>query len=204
MSQTPVEQTDVDSNASPPSDAELVASARAGCGASYDDLMRRYQVRVLHFLQRRASRADSEDLLQETFLRAYRQLDKYQPRWRFAAWLFTIARRVAINHGKRFQVPIDSGGLDDVVDPISSPADIAVEREGRQHLWDMASRILTEDQSTALWLHYVEDLPAREIAAILGRSVTTTKVMIWRSRQRLIPWLQESDPDLGLNPTQAK
>ena len=60
--------------------------------------MYRYEGRLLRFLRQRGASADAEDLAQDTFVRVYVNLHCYQPRWRFSTWLFTIARRLSINH----------------------------------------------------------------------------------------------------------
>ncbi|MBK6938909.1 MAG: sigma-70 family RNA polymerase sigma factor [Planctomycetes bacterium] len=76
------------------SDLELVAAARAGTSQAFTDLVRRHGSRVWGLLwSRTRRRADVEDLTQETFLRAYRQLPTLQHADRFAGWLLSIAAR---------------------------------------------------------------------------------------------------------------
>ena len=84
-----------------PSNEDLAGRAQAGCMSSFEELMRRFQVPLLHFLRRVGPNFDAEDVLQETFLRAFAQLDRYHSRWRFSTWLFTIARRTSINFHRR-------------------------------------------------------------------------------------------------------
>ena len=86
-----------------PDDQTLALRAKQGCMDSFEELVRRYQVPLLHFLARFGNETDAEDLAQDTFIRAYRNLKRYRRRWRFSTWLFTIARRLAINsrRGKR-------------------------------------------------------------------------------------------------------
>jgi RNA polymerase sigma-70 factor (ECF subfamily) len=60
--------------------------------------------------------------------------------------------------------------------------------------------MLSQEEATALWLHYGEDLPARDIATILGRSYVSVKVMIFRSRKKLASVLEELAPEgVGFN-----
>src|SRR5436309_12843514 len=79
------------------SDEDLVACARSGRrteGAGrqseaghFEELVRRFQAPLLRLLMRRLPRrADAEDILQETFLRAYEKLEQYESRWPFATW----------------------------------------------------------------------------------------------------------------------
>jgi RNA polymerase sigma-70 factor (ECF subfamily) len=147
-------------------------------------------------LQRRGAEADAEDLLQETFLRAYANLPLYRENWRLAAWLFTIARRVSINHHRRPRAQAAPGDdwSDSIADRVPGPAESLAEEEGRRGLWDLAARILSEGEFTAVWLFYVEELSAREIAAVLDRSWAAVKTMLFRARRRLKPFVENPDP----------
>ena len=60
------------------------------------------------------------------------------------------------------------------------------DEEDRRRFWDAVARILSEEERTALWLFYVEEMPARDIAAVLGRSWVGVKTMMYRARQRLL------------------
>lgn len=185
--------------ASSPSDEELASRARAGCAVSFEHLVRRFQTPVLHFLRHRGAGADAEDLLQETFLRAYQNLASYLPRWRFATWLFTIARRTSINHGRKTASSDEAFSSDEALSSIAcrapGPHETLAGEEDRQRLWSAAARILSEDELTAVWLYYVEEFSTREIAAVLERSWVAVKTMLYRSRKRLLPLFEALQSD---------
>ncbi len=84
-----------------PTDEQLASQAKEGCANSFDLLVRRYQVPVLHFLQHRVGVTDAEDLTQDTFVCICRYLHRYRHKWPFRTWLFTIARHLSINHLRR-------------------------------------------------------------------------------------------------------
>jgi RNA polymerase sigma-70 factor, ECF subfamily len=174
-----------------PSDEELACRARQGCAVSFEQLLRRFQTPVLHFLRRRGFSADAEDLTQETFLRVYENLHRYNRRWAFSTWLFTIARRTSLNHRRRTRLTADSRVVEATLAVSPAPLETMVAEESRRRLWDRAAEVLSEEQTTALWLHYVEEMPAREIARVLDRSWTSVKVMLFRARKRLLPLLGE-------------
>ena len=176
-----------------PDDEQLACRAQQGCVASFEELVRRYQVPVVQFLRRLGAGADAEDLFQETCVRAYRNLHRYRQRWRFATWMFTIARRVRINHARRRRPALDGEHLESVPAGTPGPLEIAVQEEDRDRLWAAAARILSEEEMTAVWLHYVEDRSARETAAVLGRSWMAVKSMLFRARRRLLALLRESE-----------
>lgn len=78
---------------------ELAVRARAGSRVSFDELVVRLRPRLVAFLARRLpDAADAEDVAQETFLRAFDHLERYDPARPFATWLFTIGKNVAANH----------------------------------------------------------------------------------------------------------
>jgi RNA polymerase sigma-70 factor, ECF subfamily len=184
----------------PTSDEELARRAQQGCVDSFEQLLRRFQTPVLHFLRRRGLFADAEDLTQETFLRAYENLHRYSPRWAFSTWLFTIARRTGVNHRRRLRPATDASAVESAASSIASPLDAILSEESRSRLWDRAAQVLTEEQNTALWLHYVEEMPARAIAQVLGRSWASVKVMLFRARKRLMPMLSEFNDERRRRP----
>jgi RNA polymerase sigma-70 factor (ECF subfamily) len=87
------------------SDEELACKTQAGSHAAFEELVFRYEARVFGFLQSRTGRIhDAQDLTQKVFVRAFRKIGRYNPRFRFASWLFTIARRESIGHYRRAAV----------------------------------------------------------------------------------------------------
>jgi RNA polymerase sigma-70 factor (ECF subfamily) len=181
-----------------PSDEELACRAQGGCVDSFEQLMRRFQTPVLALLRRRGPSADAEDLLQETFVRAYTNLHRYRPRWRFATWLFTIARRVSINHNRRARPTVDDDALRSAESPAPGPLETIVAEEDRRTLWGAAAALLRREEFTAVWLYYVEEMPTREIAVVLERSWVSVKTMLFRARKKLRTLLQELDFDVAL------
>jgi len=175
------------------SDEQIASRAQRGCIASFEELVRRFQLPLLNFLRQRGAGADAEDLLQETFFRAYANLHRYRRRHRAAAWLFTIARRLSINHYHRVAVlaaqASDETALQSLAAVESTPDELLAAAEDRTYLWQLAAGILSEEEMTALWLYYVEELPARQVGAVLDRSWLATKSLLSRARKKLKPRL---------------
>jgi DNA-directed RNA polymerase specialized sigma24 family protein len=118
-----------DATVMPLSDEDLAGRAQEGCSASFEELVRRFQVPLLQFLQRWAAREDAEDLVQDTFVRAYRNLHRYRSSWRFATWLYTIARRLSINQRRRSRPKTDCQMLEEIADTRPRPAECVAEVE---------------------------------------------------------------------------
>jgi RNA polymerase sigma-70 factor, ECF subfamily len=171
------------------SDEQLAVEAQAGSLASFERLVARLQVALVHFLMRRTRcHADAEDLAQDAFVRAYRSLDRYSPQWRFRTWLFTIAHRLSINFAGRARRERQSPeALDAAASGGPGPSDRLAADEHRRTLWEIAACQLNNEEVTALWLHYVEDFSTAEIAEVLGRSRMAVKTIMFRARKRLLP-----------------
>jgi RNA polymerase sigma-70 factor (ECF subfamily) len=179
----------------PPSDQQLAHEAQQGSVAGFEELVRRYQVPLLHFLRNRTcSTADAEDLAQETLVRAYENLHRYKSPYRFSTWLFTIAHRISLNERRKRRPIGGPDGIESLPDGRVDPAAAAIDKEERGRLWDLAAATLSQPQMTALWLYYVEEMPVAEIAKVLKRSRVATKTMLFRARRKLKPVLSETEP----------
>lgn len=175
---------------------QLARRAQRGCAPSFELLAQRFQVPLLHFLRKQVkSAADAEDLLQDTFVRAYEQIGKYQDRWRFSTWIFTIAHRSSVSHHRKRRAEANRvrGVSREAVGPPMAPDGRIVEEESRRRFWDLAGQVLTDDQFTAVWLYYVEEMPTRQITRVLNCSWVSVKTTLYRARRRLAPHLARSD-----------
>lgn len=158
---------------------------------SFEELVRRYEGRLYQFFSSGCGNpADARDLCQESFIRAYRHLDRFDPSRSFAGWLFTIARHQRIDHlrKKSLTCPAEPPPSEN-----NTPVDLLQEQEAREGLWGTARRTLSETAFQILWLRYAEDLPVAEIARIARRTQTHIKVILFRARNRLAQELRSQD-----------
>jgi len=171
---------------------QLVDRAKAGSMNAFGELVARYQDRLLNFLRHRsASLEDAEDTTQETFIRAWRRLHQYDNRWQFSTWLFTIGARLAANRAKqRRTLPLHEPASDHAR---QNPAEAAGNAELSRNLWTFAQRHLSEAERETLWLRYVEDLAAADIARVLGRTTVGVRVLMHRARRKLARAIEPAD-----------
>lgn len=165
-------------------DEELVKSALQGADGAFNELVQRYQVRLLRFLLTRTnSREDAEDAIQDTFISAYRYLYSFDSRWRFSTWLYRIALRNlparAVLPGQRVE------NVEQLVADSGDPLQACINDGEHENVWLTARAVLQDDVYAALWLRYVEDLSVRDVARVLEKSVSWTKVNLMRGRRRL-------------------
>lgn len=159
----------------PSDDATLARLAKGGSTDAFGLLVRRHHPQVFAFLLALTRhRQDAEDLTQETFVRAWNKIHRYDPGLPLRPWLFTIARRLSISAMRRAR-PV--AGIPEPSSPEHSNRAL--------WLWEMAKNHLTPDAYGALWLHYREELPLKEIATVLGKREGAVKVMLHRARKSL-------------------
>lgn len=166
-------------------EAELVRDAVAGDAGAARELVRLFHRPIFNYVCRMTGQAqDAEDITQDTFVKAFRSLDRVDTSRPLINWLFTIARRTALNHFRArknwVELPPETaaGG--------PSPRDEAERHELSDSLWSKARRLLSTKEYDALWLRFGEDLSIAETAVATGRTVPSIKTLLFRARQRLI------------------
>ncbi|MDQ8203090.1 RNA polymerase sigma factor [Pelagicoccus sp. SDUM812003] len=146
-------------------------------------LVSEHQARLCNFLYRYTrNRQDAEDLVQDTFVKAYRNLHRYDNRYSFSTWLYTIARRTAYNHFRDTK-PTESLEYD-LVETSQTPDEEASQEDELSWVWEAATSLKPVFRE-ALTLKYVDDLSIEEISRILGKSQTNVKIILFRARNQL-------------------
>ena len=170
-------------------DEDLALLAQGGAMEAFELLVARYEKRIFGFVRQRiGSWGDAEDVTQQAFVKAYRKLDRYNPRYRFATWIFTIARRLTIDHYRRQRPPLALEDVDQV--DARDPSRILAGKEEVMRVWKTAREVLSDRQFSVMWLRYNEGLDNKEIANIVGCPSTYTKVLLHRARHRLAQELE--------------
>ncbi len=165
----------------PPPAGELnnFERAQSGCPEAFARMVEEFGPRILRYLRHwTGNEHDAEDLTQETFLKAYRGLRQCSHAGAVGGWLFTIARRTALNfHRARRSRPSKC---------LELYSEIA--EEGRSNgseisdwLWE-AARALPSEHFEVLWLRYAEDLSVAEIGRALRWSQINVRVRLHRAR----------------------
>ncbi len=163
-------------------DAVLVNAARCD-SAAFAALYRRYVTPIYRYVYSRAgNEADAQDLTAQVFLEALEGLHRYHDRGNFAAWLFTIARRRAIDRYRR-RSPLP---LNDVPDPSDDddPLSHVIKREAIDRLTGLIAQ-LDDDQRDLLRLRFATGLTFGQIGIILGHSEAAVKMAVHRLLDQL-------------------
>ncbi len=165
-------------------DAQLAHKAVEGSLQAMETLVNRHHARIFRFLiSKTQNRSDAEDLTQETFLKACRNIHKYNPKHPFSTWLYTIAQRLATSAWRKHRPTTHD--IPELTDSENTPNQNLQIHEEKNNLWTQARDILNHNQYSAIWLHYVEDMALTEIAVALRKSVPGVKLLLFRARKKL-------------------
>lgn len=163
-------------------DAELVTASRRGERAAFGVLVERYQGVVCAVsYSRTGDRALSEDVAQETFIAAWRQLDRLRETVKLRSWLCGIARNLARKARKRSD---RETAFEGEIVATDNPFDAVCDAESERVMREAMTRV-PETYREPLLLHYSEGLSAREIADVLEISEAAVMQRLSRGRQYL-------------------
>jgi len=181
-------------------DEELVAAILDGEAALFTDLVERYRGRLVSYLNRfLGNPAESEELSQEVFLKVYRALDRYNPKYRFSTWLFRVAQNAAIDllRKRRLKLaPMQWVGVDGQVQEREFPSEerdpyrVARNLERRQAITAAIDGLKGEYRELIQLRHYAE-LTYEQIAEFKGMPLGTVKNKLFRGRRMLKARLAE-------------
>ncbi|MEM6365611.1 MAG: sigma-70 family RNA polymerase sigma factor [Planctomycetota bacterium] len=201
-------------------DVRLMLRVREDDTAAFEELVRKYQPRLVRLMRTIGPKSDlAEDLAQETFMRVFRARHRYEPGAKFSTWLFTIAANVARNSsrslGRRQEVnEADAPQNREGSQAVGILAATALEASGlmptrlaehveRGQLVHKAVQALGERQRTALMLSRFENLSYVEIADAMGLSTKAVKSLLSRARVNLREILQPYI-DAGVIPDEVR
>ena len=162
------------------SDNELVKAYKNGNQNAIEILIARHLPSVYNFVIRFVGEEEANDVAQETFVRVWKHIKRYDDSRNFKVWLFTIARRLAIDFTrKKKHTPFSAYEDDDnehfdVEDFSDLPQELFRKKEIAEAIQNLVAE-LSNDRKAIVILHDSEMLPFKDIADIMERPVNTVK-----------------------------
>lgn len=176
----------------------LIEKAARGDQVAAGKLIKAHQASLYAYILRLSGKPEmAEDIVQDAFVRVLTHLDRFDPKYRFSTWLFTIAKRLYVNANQKLQPRYDT----EVVgawrsDNDDSPHSPSLVEENRVHtrtaLQD-ALNCLNEHQREIVVLFHQQGWPISQIAAHKDMPEGTVKSHLHRARQRMRRMLEQSD-----------
>src|SRR5467141_1075702 len=177
------------------SDAALVAATKCGETLAFEKLVLRYKRRVFALAQRITNnREDAEDVVQDSFHKAFLHLGKFQEKSQFSTWLTRIAMNEAfmLLRRRRGVLEVLPENIDDApesastafVDQRPSPEESCWQRERTELLTEAINRLGPKIRSTIL-LSDLQEHSLEETAQILGTSISAVKSRLFQGRRKL-------------------
>jgi len=182
-----------------PNDETLVLRTRQGDPAAFESLIRQHQHMIYSLTYRMTgSLTDAEDLTQETFLRAWRQIGSYRAASKLSTWLYRIAINACLNWRERetLRVEVQAGWAETNGAP--EPAgETTLARNETGRTVHAALLKLPAKQRAAIMLTLYDGLNHAEAAEALGCSETTVSWRVFAARRKLRRWLAAAGEGKG-------
>lgn len=173
------------------SDQQLIERVLGGDASAFEHLFNRYRDSILQlYLQKTGGNIDdSNDLLQETFVKIYLNLQRYSDQYTFGQWIYTIARNTFIDYVRRKRddtVSIDNlreaGGLSTWSEP--NPEERMITHQNRARIEAFLDR-MSPRYKELIELRFFKEYSYEEIASHLNLPMGTVKTQIHRAREQL-------------------
>ena len=185
------------------SEQVAIAQVRAGDTDAFRVLVERHSRNLFHLAWRMTgNRQDAEDVVQETFLRAYRQLHRFDGRASFGTWLHRIAANHALDlmRARKIREPHRPGADGEELDPLATlpgsepgPDRLAMSGQVQRKLAEALDQ-LSADERTAFVLRHFESMSSEDIGRALGVNPVTARQAVFRAVRKL---RQELEPLMG-------
>jgi RNA polymerase sigma-70 factor, ECF subfamily len=187
-------------------DYELVEQVRHGDKQAFDLLVQKYQFKILKLVNRYVNDpSEAMDVAQESFIKAYRALDKFRGDSAFYTWLYRIAINTAKNHvvsqsRRIIEADVETVDIEQALTKAnlkdySAPEKILLDDEIEHAVYEVISH-LPKELRTAITLRELEGMSYEEIAGIMACPVGTVRSRIFRAREaierRIKPLLNET------------
>jgi len=182
-------------------DDALVALVLGGDSRAFQALVERHQQRIFALVRHYASAADVEDIVQETFLKAFRRLDSFQRQSSFSTWIYRIAVNSALDYLKRrgrspVQVAEDPEADVTPAARVLAP-DARLQREEIAAVTHDVLASMPEIFRTVLVMREFEGRAYQDMADLLGLSIGTVESRLFRARARFRDLLIQRHPEFA-------
>lgn len=180
----------------PQTERKTIQRARRGDREAIAELIRSYQRPLEAFLFRLCGQSDlAEDIAQESFVRVIRSLDRFDEQYRFSTWLFTIGKRLLVNHQQKMRPTADSEIVEFRADECRTPATETIEAERTSRVTELvtvALDALVSPQREIVLLFHQQGWSVQQISNELSMPEGTIKSHLFRARRRMLEAIERT------------
>jgi RNA polymerase sigma factor (sigma-70 family) len=165
-------------------DTQLIGRILDGDTSGYAVLVERYKDLAFTIAYRiLGKREDAEEVVQDAFVKAFRNLSSFRQKAKFSTWLYRIIYNTAISKHRQKKPGWQS--IEDVIIPDNTMELMAEETDDRHKILETAMQQMPEEDRILLTLYYVDESSVDDLHSVLGISKANVKIKLFRARKRL-------------------
>ena len=173
----------------------IIAKVKGGDLSAFNVLMNEYKGMAFTLaLKLMKSREDAEEVTQDAFLKAYKNIKQFEGKSKFSTWLYTIVYHTALTRLRKKKLPIDHSDYmaeDNLIQYSESDKEWRkLQRDERSSYINQALDQMMPDDKVAITLFYIQENSLQEICEITGWELSNVKVRLHRARKRLLTKLE--------------
>ena len=167
-------------------DQQLISLSLGGDTVAFDHLFDRYResMRKLYMQRTGGNGDDADDLIQDTFLKIWLNIDRYNPAYTFGQWLYTIARNTFIDYLRKRQENVPLETLARGQSSLPTPEQSVIDSQQRAQIEAYMERMKPR-YKRLIELRFFRDYSYEEIATELGIPIGTVKTQLHRAREQM-------------------
>ena len=174
----------------------IIAKVKQGDMAAFNVLIDEYKVMAFTLaLKLMKNREDAEEVAQDAFLKAYRNIHQFEGKSKFSTWLYTIVYNTALTRLRKKQLPTSTLGIhqDETLTNYSESDKEwrKLQKSERSSYIKQALEMLSSEDQVAITLFYLNENSLQEMSEITGWELSNVKVRLHRSRKRLLKALEQ-------------
>ena len=146
------------------------------------------------------SREEAEEVSQDTFIKAYKNLSKFKGDSKFSTWLYRIAYHTSLDTIKKNKNTTNTYDINEVTfNQIKAVEHIleGIERKERAELMEVCLQKMADEERSIIWMFYYDELSLKEIIEVTGLQEANIKVKLHRARKKLLTIVKENiEPEI--------
>lgn len=165
---------------------QLLTDIQSGNTQAFSQLVEKYQDQMYSVcLSILKTKDEAQEATQDTFIKIYKSLDKYNKQSKFSSWAYRIAYRTSLDYIRKRKATIDIDDVDHTVLSKVESSDVQLEQVELSNSLLEAISYLPAEEAGLVRMFYLEEMSIQELMDITGLSKSNTKVKLFRARKKL-------------------